>query len=133
MKDKYYYLVGAVLLLSFLLPLGYLIGQGAYQEAALSEAPEGVYFTLGGLELWNLSPGNYSFDVVLENPYSYPVVLSWVSESELPEYVTYSCSLSDGSLIEADSNVTSKVDVVVSPNPYNMTWFFKLYGKGVTP
>jgi len=98
------------------------------------EAPEGVYFTLGGLELWDILPGNYTFDMVLENSWSYSLVVYWFFESESPElteYMVYSCSVANGTMIEANSNVTSKVDVIILPNPYNSTGVFKLYGKGV--
>jgi len=128
LEDYSWIFIGLILLIVTVVLAFVIRGEMLYRN----QAPIDVNFVLGGLELVGLHEGSYLFNVTLQNPMNYPVSVRWVPESEHSEFVSYSCSLANGTLIDADSNVTSKVDVTVKPNPYGDN-VFRLSAKGVKP
>ena len=130
MDETWYYVLGVTLLLSCLLPVGYLLGRNQ-QYTTIPKKPE-YQNHVTGLNLVGLEAGNYSYDLEIKNPYenmSIRVYSYLFSDPEdLRRYVVYSCSVKNGTLLSPFHSINATYRLTVFENPYPEGEFYVRVG-----
>jgi len=137
MKDEHYFLLGIAFLLSFLLPIGYLIGQTRIPVPVtpiIVELPEAkpILKSLSwGYDNQNVTYVPMVFSVTNEQNYTVQLNMDFFSEPEaLMEYAVFSVSPSNGTVVLPNDSLAVTVSVETFTNPENVTgdYYLTVYG-----
>lgn len=129
MHEKYYYILGTILVVSILLPLGYQVG---LQSKTFNLENPDYRNHITGFNLEGSEAGNYTYLVEIANPHENMSIrvysFLFTDPEELKGYVFFNCSVRNGTLFQPLKVVKAIFTLSVSENPFAEGEFYVRVG-----